>query len=525
MIALLTKAFLIATVELGPVGFSGNAQFMFEYDTLTGVTQTAPALMARWQFNPSISFYGLPISLNLSLSSVKNGFLNQLEAWTLTFEPQKMLSYMPSLPGFLFSFPMISFGNTNPEFSSLTLYGTSVDGFTVKYSPGKFYIALTRGKLTQVDSVLGEVYPRRVLGYKVGVGAPDGAHLHLTYAHFLDDTTGFSISDSNPPRENFIMGLNMGMNLKHMHLQAEIAGSEVTDDIRDSIIEVEKMPQFLIKQFKPRVSTHADYAARVRIASKIKGTSFKVYGQYVGPGYESFGTAILKNDAIEYGAEFRTAMLHGMVSLGGNYRTSKDNILGIKGITTQNTIYHIDISVAPPNLPFLQLSLDQTSQMVEDTASFTSRMIMASAGYPYIIRNMSLFSQLSLSYQNSDTPDTLYHAQSYGLITVSQSLAFKFPLTLSATMTYGKFKSDTMQMNRSTFDFSASYTVKKFMPVAGVSYSSSDDENRTNLYLRASYRPGWDVTISSSLLYGMGNKSGSGSFSEKKFTFLIGKTW
>ncbi len=534
MINFIAQIILVSTVKFGPVGFSGSAHFYFEYDTLTGSNQASPAMTARWDFNPSFTIYGLPVKLNLSLESIKNGFLNHVEAFSVTFEPQKLLNYMPSLPGFIFSFPMISIGTTNPEFSKFTFYGTSVEGFTIKYAPGKVYFAITRGKLATTDSLLGEYYTRKVFGYRIGVGAPSGAHFHLIYSHFLDDTMGQPSIDSTPPQENFLIGFNTGLKMKdNVNLQAEVVASEITDDIRDSVIDVNEIPRslnFLVNHFKPRSSTHVDVAAEARMTIKVKQTHVKTYSLYVGPGFKSFGSTMLKNDVLELGTEFRTTMFKGIISMTGRYSTQRDNLIGTKGITTNNSIYHMDVSIAPPSFPFLSFSGDMTQQTVEDTAnggtqSFTSKFLLVAISYPYMIKNLSLFTQLSVSYQNADMPDTAFHAQTYQMISATQSVAFAFPLTLSLNLTHGAFSSDTTDFSRTTADLSASYTIKKFTPSLGFSYSTSGDENRTDIHFRASYRPGWGVTISTTALYATGQKSDTGEFSEKKFTFLVGKSW
>ncbi len=517
---------LLSTVEWGPVGFSGNAQFTFQYDTLSGISQTRPAMIATWQFNPTFTIYGIPISMDMSLSSVKNGFLNQLEALTITFEPSQLLSRIPSLPGFLFAFPMISWGTTNPEFSPFTISGVSVQGFTVKYAPGKLFFAVTRGALANSDSTMGEIYKRKTFGYRVGVGAPNGAHLHLLYVHFLDDTGAQSIVDSLPPRENFVLGFSTGIKLRdYMNLSAEIVGSEVTDDIRDSVISNERIPSWATNQFKPRISTHFDVAGRAKLSMKFGRTQARIYGLYVGPGFESFGVTLMKKDAIEYGTELRTTLFRGLVSFNGSFKRQQDNLLGTKGITTSYTFTHVDVSLAPPNLPFLQFYTDYSLQSVDDTMNLSTGIYGFSAGYPYQVRSLNLYSQLSLTYQKSDVPDTIYKAQSYFMLVFSQSVALTQPFTFNFSGSYGRFDASGTSSSRKSADFSVSYTHRKVMPTLGFSHSSSNTDRRNDLYMRLSYRPGWGISVSSTAMYSTGKSTSSSDFTEKRFTLSVGKSW
>ncbi len=521
---LMAVAFLVG-VEFGPVQFTGSAQFSFEYDTLNGAPQTRPAMITRWDFNPVLTIYGFPVTMDLSLTSVKNGFLNKVEAFTLTFQPMQLLSHVPSLPGILFAFPMISWGTTNPEFSPLTISGASVEGFTVKYAPGKFYLAVTRGHLADRDSILGEVYQRKTFGYRVGVGAPDGAHLHITYLHFLDDTIG-AIVDTNPPRENFLIGLSTGLNFKGIAiLQAEIVGSEVTDDIRDSVVNIERVPKWLTQTFKPRISTHLDVAGRANFSIKVKRTSANLYATYTGPGFESFGAPMVRKDALEYGTKLSTSMFKGMISVSGSYKRKEDNLIGTRGETTIYTMGHFDLSVAPPNLPFFQLYFDNSNQTIEDTGHISTSVYGFSAGYPYQIKRMSLYSQISINYQKSDMPDTVYKAQSYLMLAFSQSVALSVPVTFSLNTTYGRFELGNNIFYRKSADFSVSYTYRTLTSSFGTNYISGDRDKRQDVYLRASYRPGWNIMISTTALYGRGRGTNGNTFTEKKLFFIISKFW
>src|SRR5512136_1856452 len=102
---------LAAAVGAGPVQFSGTASIYSEYGWVTGDSLVKPRPELRFNINPSLSLFGIPLGLNMLLSTQENPLRQQLDKFKLFLNPKKWLESQADLSGFALSLKGLELGS------------------------------------------------------------------------------------------------------------------------------------------------------------------------------------------------------------------------------------------------------------------------------------------------------------------------------------------------------------------------------------------------------------------------------
>lgn len=71
--------------------FYGSSRLYGQNANRKGTNQLLPQKLARWEFNPSISFYKIPFNLNLLLSTEQSNNKQNIDNASLNFDPNKLI--------------------------------------------------------------------------------------------------------------------------------------------------------------------------------------------------------------------------------------------------------------------------------------------------------------------------------------------------------------------------------------------------------------------------------------------------
>ena len=123
---------MLIGLATGPVQFTGSASMYSEYGWVTGDSLVQPRPELRFSINPSLSLFGLPIGLNMLVSTQENPLRQQLDKFKLFLNPTKWLESQVNLSGLALSFKTLELGSCNPSWTPYTLSGAPVRraGFT-----------------------------------------------------------------------------------------------------------------------------------------------------------------------------------------------------------------------------------------------------------------------------------------------------------------------------------------------------------------------------------------------------------
>lgn len=514
-------AFLVLLISFasyaGLVEFSGSANLYGEYDMIEGGdTLVEPSSQVRFTVSPTISIATLPINFDFQLSTLESQYRQALNKYRISIEPEKMLRDKVNVPSFVLAISNIEFGTCYPYFTPYTLSSVPVSGGGAELNPWIFHLEGSMGKLQRsVDwsdtTYTDYAYERSLVAFNVGLGRKESSHLHFIYMHSGDDSTSvdplyipaYSDSDSVEivkPMENYVAGIDFKLSLfdNRFYIESEVAGMEVTRDIRLPELTFEGVPSFLTNTFHPRLSSSFDFAFQVKSALDIYDTELSGSVAMVGPGFETFGNPYLRNDVFSYEAGIKQNLFNNSMFLYGSLEKETDNILGIKGSTTAFDAYEFGIGFNFTSLPYLDFSFSPYTERNDSLAlDRSSKMYSVNTGYNLVLSNISNY--LSLFYSYQDYVD-LDDANNYSgrAISVSDDISFMIPLNLSFAVDYSETSYPDMDDEILSFDVGAYYTFfENWTNGIGFNTSSGTDETSMNgLYFNSSLYMGRYANLS-----------------------------
>ena len=509
--------FLISVASYADlVEFSGSASLYGEYNHIEGDTLMDPSSQVRFTLSPTISIAEMPINFNFYLNSLESQFLQALNKYRISIQPEKMLRDRVNVPSFVFAISNVEFGTCYPTFTTHTLSGVPVSGGVVELNPGFLHLEGTMGKLQRSvdwsDTTYTEyAYARSLTAFNIGFGRKESSHLHFIYMHSADDSNSvdplfipaYTDTDSLEmvtPMENYVLGIDFRLDLfnNRFYIESELAGTEVTRDVRMPELALEGVPSFLTGTFHPRMSSSFDFAFQVESGLTIYDTEITGSTGMVGPGFESFGNPYLRNDIFYYEAGIRQNLFNSSMFLYGSLEKETDNLLGMKGSTTAFDAYEFGVGFNFVNWPYLQLSYSPYTERNDSLGiDRNSDMFSVSVGHGFSLSNINNYINLFFSYQNYEDLDD---ANNYSgrAVSVSDEVSFTFPLTFSVAVDYSETSYPDMDDEILSLDLGTSYTFFEIW-TNGVGFnnsSGSDNTSQKGIYFTSSLYMGRFANLS-----------------------------
>jgi hypothetical protein len=588
-----TLLLCVALFEAGPLSFTGTASIYSEYGFSSNDSLMAPGKELRFNINPSLSLWNFPIGLNMLVSAQENPLRQQLDKFKLFLNPRKWLESQANLSGFALSFKSLELGSCNPSWTSYTLSGAPVFGGAVELNPWYIYAAAAAGRnqrRVDVTDASQGAYGRMLYSGRFGFGKKEGTHFYFTALHATDDAgrPPDSVWQPNPndseppidsfevvrPQENYVLGAEFNLDLAKgaFRLESEITGCEVTRDKRANLLPNDTMPDALrallgtdtvpgwvMRTFKPRYTSSFDFAFKVRPVLNVLDT--RLYGQVemVGPGFQSFGAPGLRNDNLAMGGGIERSFFDNAVSVSAAYNDELDNLLGavdtairvypvnriksrdtivyvlhLKSATSRFTSWETNLSLAFPNLPYVQLGYypyTQASVSFDSlgwpaTATTTmGRVVSVSAGHSFQTGKLSHSPGVSFSYNDLREPTTdITNSVSWDA-GVNYGLGFESPLSLSASAGYSNSVSAGVEPDsRIYFDVTPSYTFfekwSNSLSIGGTFLTAT----RIDLRYSSSF-PIWKICDGSVGISDAIYSGDDGSYNDLRLTAELSKSW
>jgi len=558
---------LAVSLGAGPVQFSGSASMYSEYGRVTGDSLVKPTPELRFNINPTLSLFGVPLGLNMLLSTQENPLRQQLDKFKLFLNPRKWLEAQTNLSGFAWSLKGLELGSCNPSWTPYTLSGTPVLGGAVELTPWHLYTAAAAGRTQRrvpvSDSTQG-AYARMLYSGRFGFGKKEETHFYLTALYAGDDTASpAGNKQPNPndttdtyevvrPQENYVLGAEFNLSLAKdaFRLESEVAVCEMTRDKRLPVEKGDWMPAWAASAVRPRISSSVDYAFKVK--PSLKALDTRVYGkiEFVGPGFQSLGAPGLRNDNMAIGAGIERSFLDNAVSFSAEYTSEHDNlltqavkdglgramrVLTLKSMTSRFTNWEASLGLAFPNLPYLQVSYSpytQSSDSLDSMANVAATRILegsvisASAGHSFQTGKVSHSPGASFSYNDARGPVSESADNSSWDASLNYGLGFEFPLSLSASCGYSTSEAvmDTTSDNRIYFDISPSYTLFEKWTNSLSLGGTFGGARRIDARFTSSF-PIWKICDASVGVSDAAYSGDDGKYNDLRLTAQLSKSW
>lgn len=468
-----------------------------------------------------------------SITEVKDYYdkFNNFDAATLT-DPElvkdklKNIDQLKKLEGFISGFDALQFGATVPSYSELSISGVLLNGLNVNYAIGAFNLIGVAGKINdnstffkpdREQNTYSKLY---VAGYEQKVSENWTYGLYILQSDFNDaDTLSYyNFLEKN----NTLAGKFTGLLLKNkIKAEGEVAVSYAQnkdvigfEDVNPEASNVS--PIWLLQAFSQKddlaTGTFADKAGKLTFSGSIlKGkTVLSLTGRYIGTGFYTPGNPFLLNDLmnVEFGVE--QSLFKNKVSATAYIIKNRDNLDGLKEITTSYYNMRSGIKINIPKYPFLSIDylpnviINDFDQIQVNTLSVTSGYTYSIGQTPCII-SVNFIDLKTLSSANDSSN---FSSRYYNML---NNVNFK-KFDLQTGFNYNEAWSDTATVVFSVFSAGTRFSATKWMDV----YANLQFTGNANHH----YEPGGQLELDLQALKNLKFKTGFYIYPESTLPYM-----
>lgn len=564
--------------------FSGDARFASTLSSRVASFSEQPKNHWTTELTPVLTFYGIPFTASVLLSSMQESGKQSLGSFGLNFDLERMRDNLAARledeigtiessdsgsgggddsPGLLalkdptklkdnldrlglisggesafMSILALGVGTNYPSYTEYTLNGVPVTGLNVEINPGIFYAAFTSSASQRgIDSLS---FGRRLYAGRIGLGKTEATHLYFTGLYAKDDDRSIRIDPSDntlTPKANQVFGTEAKLNLYGtlLALQGEAAFAVLTRDTRDADLVHASIPSWVTNIIEPKISTSFDYSYSGKLAytNDASATRISLGIKMIGPGYTSLGVPNLRTDQFGYEGKFDQQFFGRAVSIGTFYKRYNDNLIQWKQSRTTTTGYGINLGFTFPDIPFLRLSYSPHSQSNDDLNPLrkidnATSVYSAMIGYSYRLFKLNSSTTFMYSGQDLTSLDGSgdYRTESFML---SEIVHLAIPLSLTANWGLIQTGSAMGDSKITTIDVGANAEiVEGWSILSGATIASEADRNRrTGLYISSDITPMQGITIGLRTERNVYKEELAmfGEYSENLFTATLSAQW
>jgi hypothetical protein len=384
---------------------------------------------------------------------------------------------LPGASRFMSYFTTLEIGRCRPNYSELTLRGIPVSGVNIEFTPGKFYSAFTTGRTKRPimsDTITPPVYEQNIMFGKLGYGKKQESHFYLTYMFIEDDESSRTDPDTAglrimSPRANHVVGseLKLAFFKKKFIIEGEGAASMLTRDMEAPTMDwsTTDVPAWASDFLNPNMSSSVDYAYNLKTSLNLNTTKISGGMKMLGPGFKTLGNPYLMNDRLTYQGSIKQTFAKRKVSLTAFYKQHSDNLINWKKRTSQIVSYGLTAGFRFRKAPYLMLSYMPFTQKTNyDTIAFTNKVniINVTSGHSYKIGNSRSMTSFNFFYQDAKTGlDSIAGPVKNNTYTLSETLSFKKPVSVSTTVSYTQSAFSGQEIERLMLSFSGTLVAFK----------------------------------------------------------------
>lgn len=505
--------------DIRPLTVGGSLSISASAYSVDGIeNRRAPGMI---QTNASMSFstFGLRSGLNINYSTDDSGFRQNMNTF----------SYNAS-----WRWINIQAGDMNTRFSSYGLNGATVRGGYIKMEPGDFLIELIGGRSRRavrpsIESGFREPsFEQWAYGGKIGYGSSNRSYFHFSSFYALDNRT--SIQGTNieiTPKENLTLTPDFQVQLFNgrVSIGSEVTASIFTRNLNSSVVPIGELPipNVFGALYSPRVSSRVNYAGNANAALVLDMFSMSMDYERIQPGYQSLGTGRTRDDQEKISINPTVRFFDNRVSISTNYSFGRDNLLGNRVQTQQNTNAGANIQYtisefislsANYNLLYNRIRPESTEESFATGQTQTSHNVMLQPSFTIrgddITHSISVnggYMNIESRFDGDDTfggQSSLSESYTSGL---NYSISLPSGLSLNSSANYMLNQSDDIEINNYGVNAGSSYSLFN----RKLSLSANVGMNRNS-----SEREGFDgITVSTKIRQITGSLNSSYNLSSK----------
>jgi archaellum component FlaC len=452
-----------------------------------------------------------------SFDKIKDINTDQLSDPAYLYSKLKSNKLLRKFDKILYSVKSLTIGLATPQYSNFSLNGMAVNGFSIEVEPFNVYGSFTYG--TVMNPVLSlnaqnASYKRNLYAGKLGYGAKEKSHIHITLLSATDDSSSINPRDSiylyyKLPQDNKVISIDGQLNLfkDKLILSAELSGSQTikdltsysTNNIINGVIQADPNNWFvnIFTQNHQVSKSVVDYAVSAKIEANLFKNKTKLSASFkrVGPNYYSFGLPFLIRDMMTLEVKVSQSFWKNRLQISGFVRRNEDNLEGTKLQTTQFYNYGFDFNLKVPKWPTLKAGL--TPMILQsDTSYFNMIALNINSTYSFRIRKVQNISSLSFIKQMSAANDTnLFFDITY--VNFLHSLQLKSGPSININSSY--INSTTSLLRKDTWVVGAgtSFTVLKIWNnLLGGNFFINQNETKWGAYWQTNVNIAKHLTFS-----------------------------
>jgi len=509
--------------------FSGSSKLESRISSSRNAIHSVPTDYLRWGANTAIKAWGLPIRASWLISTENESFRQSLNQFKISVNYQEFLksSILEKAPWLKF-IRRLDIGKSFPSYSKLCLSGVALEGINAELNPGLLYAAFAYGKIRR--SIYEDGYPatpfrRKLKYYRAGVGDRLSSHIHFGYLKVWDEVV--NLPDSlqwEAPSGNNVVSTDLALYFlkRKIYFKGEGAVSLFTQNTQATMYTDEELPEIVVNQFSPNLTSSIDYAYFFESGLNLKTTRIKAFYKIINPGFRSLGVGVLRNDVSEYGAQISQSVYKRHITLTAKLKRNIDNLLGIKSYQSTDWHYGFGMNIRFPKMPFLMLNYSPHEQYRETPISrklYVVRVLNTRSSYSYINGGTSLTTSLGYTRQSTlSGEDELELGRLSNILSLSESLRLKKKWLFSLSTSWNRMLIDENLRNLLSASFNARYEVnKRINTFAGFQrFQSLNKDSRNRLQLGGNWKlEKWgDISITAERFSGPVKDSPGGKYSD-----------
>jgi hypothetical protein len=502
------------------VTFKGTSTLTGYLSNRQGFGQEIPSQYLTWIFRGQLTLAGIPLNGSALISTLQHPGYQPMNHYTLQVDTRAILQHGIPKPAFRFLryFEVLEVGRTRPEYSKLMLSGIMLQGAHAGVRFGRLSLAAACGTSQQPVSngfLWSQQYRQRMYFGRIGFGHYNQSSFYLsalryrdipeshsgdthfyvqrpdTFIHIAD--TFFIPGDTIPliqhPGEGLVVGLESAASLFNRRLQigGELSGCANTGNTSSEPVATEAMPAWVSSVFQPRLSTSLSYAARIHGNLNLQYAKVRVTAMRVAPGYRSAGVPFMRQDYEGIEVQVTAMLLKKRLMVQPWVRLYRDNLSGLKAITTTTDIRGVTAFWRPNKLPWVSVTWSPHRQQAKHESMLqqsTAGILTVAGGKNYLLaKEYNAYTGITWSGQQMEIrlSDIITRYRGRQLM-VQQSVMLKMPLSLQLSGGYYSLHTDTLRQVSGTASIGGAYHhPKKWRLGVALRYTGNPDQKRTGL--------------------------------------------
>lgn len=320
---------------------------------------------------------------------------------------QPVNRYMFSLSNFDRSI-QVEFGDTNPNFSELTVSGIQSRGMNVMYDSDWGSINFNFGDTFRAvegstTANIAGTFQQNMAAFQSTLKLGDWGTLSPTIAKISDNEASILDPGGSQPHENYLSSIKSTVWLedKQIEINSEVAASLYYRDKTAEETEVPGIPSIVKSTFPIKAGMTFDTAMKFSIDAPLGPSMVSAYFSKTGSGYQSLGNTGLRSDRQEYYLSDKVFLFSKYAYVSGSYKNSHDNLLNIAALTNYTRSYKASAAINFPGLPNLSAGVgidDNLNNATEDSQKVNNRIVSFSGALSnFGVSLWSFSNQLSLN--------------------------------------------------------------------------------------------------------------------------------